>query len=371
MDKRYYYRILGLREGASPADIKAAYAKQTRRLKQPDYADDPEYAARKMDQVRHAYSVLTGGAAPATREQKEARFEKWKDALDGGEDTIADAKRAFEKHVRGCGPLTELKTGLAGLKGSIEGALESGDEWSSGRNSSRSSRGSRMRTAAGGKKRTYYSPEEAERAAASDRSKKLVKVIISVFVFFSIFSSLITACGAMIVNLADDIVSEMEYAQPEYSATMEADPDYYAMAGLRVEEILKAASEGGFDYYGNLDLSVQEEFLDAVEWDVSDESYGEIWGIMTDAAYYLGLYSNSDAVWYITGDEEYYWAADDRAIADVLFSIMYPPTFEEVAGGVNLYTGEVILNYDGYLRFLCDVAQFQTEDVAGPAPEYY
>ena len=86
MDRRHYYRILGVREGASTADIKKAYDRHMRRLALPDYADDPEYVARKKDQIRHAYSVLVGGAAPATKAQREAHFEKWKDAEDAGED---------------------------------------------------------------------------------------------------------------------------------------------------------------------------------------------------------------------------------------------------------------------------------------------
>ena len=95
MDKKPYYRLLGLTEGATAAQIKDAYEKKMHKLRSDDYADDPEYVARKTREVRHAYSVLTGGAAPATRAQKEARFERWKDAQDGGEDAIREAKKAF------------------------------------------------------------------------------------------------------------------------------------------------------------------------------------------------------------------------------------------------------------------------------------
>ncbi len=95
MDKKPYYRLLGLTEGATAAQIKDAYEKKMHKLRSDDYADDPEYVARKTRDVRHAYSVLTGGAAPATRTQKEARFEKWKDAQDEGEDTIREMKKAF------------------------------------------------------------------------------------------------------------------------------------------------------------------------------------------------------------------------------------------------------------------------------------
>ena len=95
MDKKPYYRLLGLTEGATAAQIKDAYEKKMHKLRSDDYADDPEYVARKTREVRHAYSVLTGGAAPVSRAQKEAGFEKWKAAQDEGEDVLREAKKAF------------------------------------------------------------------------------------------------------------------------------------------------------------------------------------------------------------------------------------------------------------------------------------
>ena len=56
MDKKPYYRLLGLTEGATAAQIKDAYEKKMHKLRSDDYADDPEYVARKTRDVRHAYS---------------------------------------------------------------------------------------------------------------------------------------------------------------------------------------------------------------------------------------------------------------------------------------------------------------------------
>ena len=68
MDKRYYYRMLGLAQEASYDKIKEAYEKKMSKLKSADYQDDPEYARKKMEEVREAYRVLTG--APPSSDNK-------------------------------------------------------------------------------------------------------------------------------------------------------------------------------------------------------------------------------------------------------------------------------------------------------------
>lgn len=165
MDKRYYYSILGLREGASTADIKNAYERHMRRLALPDYADDPEYVARKKDQIRHAYNVLVGGAQPVTRAQKEAHFEKWKDAEDAGEDAISDIKKAFQRHVRSCEPVTEISAGLAQLKENLMETL-GGEAFNNTTES-----GSRSHSRSWTKKTIYLSPEEKQRKKDSNRQR--------------------------------------------------------------------------------------------------------------------------------------------------------------------------------------------------------
>ncbi len=373
MDKRYYYRILGLSEGATAAQVKQAYSKQIAKLKSPDYADDPEYVARKMDQVRHAYSVLLGGAAPATKEQREARFERRKDAEDAGEDGIEKLKRAFNRHTKSCEPETDLAAGLQGLKDKVTEVLKDsgislggsntfgGGSFGSRSSESRSSGQSRT------KKTLYMSPEEERRAADKDRSAKLAKIIVICVVGLSLFSSVITACGALIMNIADEISYDMatpEYAVQEVPAAEVLDPE----AENWMDHIVKNCHL--YDFYGNLDLSVQNDYQDQIEWDPGEETQSEIWSEMTDMAYYLGIYSNSDITWYITGDENFYWETDDFGNAAIMTMLMNPPAYEEIAGGVNLYRDEVILDYADYLRFLADVAEDQTEDIMGPAPGF-
>ena len=66
MDRNYYYRILGLRSDATPAQIRDAYNIRMARLDSADFADEPEYARRKKAQATQAYKVLMGVAPAAT-----------------------------------------------------------------------------------------------------------------------------------------------------------------------------------------------------------------------------------------------------------------------------------------------------------------
>ena len=342
MDRRHYYRVLGVREGSSTADIKKAYDKHMRRLALPDYADDPEYVARKKDQIRHAYSVLVGGAAPTTKAQREARFEKWKDAEDAGEDGVSKLKRKFERHAKNCEPkeADDFSASVEDLKNMIGGLVEN------------------VKGAAG-----------SSRSGDGDSNTKLAKIIVTAVITLSLFSSVVTACGSLIMNIADEFSFQQaipEYAVQEVTPAVEVlDPE----AVNWMDHIVQNCHL--YDFYGNLDLSQQNAYQDQVEWNPGDDTAGEIWSEMTDLAFYLGMYSNSDVVWYITGDENFYWETDDFGNAAMIAMLINPPEYEEIAGGINLYSGEVILDYADYLRFLGDVAEMQTEEIMGEAPELY
>jgi hypothetical protein len=344
MDKRYYYRILGVREGASAADIKKAYDRHMRRLNLPDYGDDPEYVARKKDQIRHAYNVLVGGSAPTTAAQDKAKFEKWKDAEDSGEDALAGLKRAFDKHTRSCEPKTEISASLQEMKTMLEETF-------------------------GGK---VFANRENN--GDEDRNSKLLKIIVIGLVCLSLFGSLITACGAMVINAAGDIAEDLTFgATPEHifeGAAAPAVPDiseeqFSEESAERIELILE--NNHKYDFYGNLDLSTQEEFQDQIEWSVSEDSEDYIWQNTADLADMLGLWSVSDIVAYMTGDPDLYWELDDYSNSEIVTKLMNPPAYEEIAGGCNLYTREIILNYNGYLRFLTDVAFHQSRVAEGLA----
>ncbi|MBR5229484.1 MAG: hypothetical protein IKW01_01405 [Firmicutes bacterium] len=87
MDRNYYYRVLGLRPGATNEAIKKAYNSRMARLASPDYADDPEYVAKKAAQAKHAYAVLMGNAAPLTKMQHKSVYECYKDDIEDNRDS--------------------------------------------------------------------------------------------------------------------------------------------------------------------------------------------------------------------------------------------------------------------------------------------
>ena len=76
------------------------------------------------------------------------------------------------------------------------------------------------------------------------------------------------------------------------------------------------------------------------------------------------LIDSAAALAYLTGEEDFYWYNDDGQNADVLAEqLMQAPGFSEIAGAVNLYRDERILDEGAYLRFLIDVADSQTISV--------
>ena len=98
---------------------------------------------------------------------------------------------------------------------------------------------------------------------------------------------------------------------------------------------------------------------DQIEWEVSDETAEKLFENTQDLLWSMGLNDMEYALTVITGEEDFYWENDDLTNARTLASLMNPPAFEEIAGAISLYSGEVILNYNDYLQFLCDVAEDQ------------
>ena len=49
------FRELGLRENATPSEVKIAYGRKIERYKGPDYAEEPEYVAKKLAQLHDTY----------------------------------------------------------------------------------------------------------------------------------------------------------------------------------------------------------------------------------------------------------------------------------------------------------------------------
>lgn len=339
MDKKPYYRLLGLTEGATAAQIKDAYEKKMHKLRSDDYADDPEYVARKTREVRHAYSVLTGGAAPATRAQKEARFERWKDAQDGGEDAIREAKKAFRVGASklkafGHDAVCDLDEEAEERGSRVFRRAEAGNEETGAFRSAGGSKG-RNRTGNVNRKKTYYAPHE--RGAKKEGQNQLRNKIIAVAVVLFLGSGILNTCTELITDEINEPVAEIQLEEAE-----------------TIEIIQQKADE--IDYGACLDFSNYEAFADQIEWELSDDTAESLFDNTQELAWSMGLYDVESALTAITGDEDFYWENDDLTNANTLAALMNPPAFEEIAGARNGYSGEVILNYNHYLQFLCDVA---------------
>ena len=67
MDRKDYYRILGVRPGSTRTEIDKAYNERMKRLRSLDFEDEREYADRKMRELKYAYSVVVGGGASGQR----------------------------------------------------------------------------------------------------------------------------------------------------------------------------------------------------------------------------------------------------------------------------------------------------------------
>ena len=336
MDNREYYRLLGLREGATREQIDNAYKDKMQKLKSADYADDPDYITKRTMRLRHAYSVLTGSSAPATREQKEARFERLKDALDGGEDTINDAREALQKKFR------HIKR---------DRSEDREDQEEKGTSSVRKSSG----------KTAYRLGEDGTASRQWNRNKGTSGGAKGIKIFVIVVVAVIAI--SMIGTLAELVFSIFSDSSYDYYDDYDDYDDYDTEEYIQevhdaVDYIYSVNSE--YDFSRLLDTSEQEANQDQIEWTASDDTYAEMWDCAFDLTYALGIYSMSDAVEYITGDPDYYWEHDDLENALVLAGVMDPPSFEEVAGAVDLYSNATILDYGDYFRFLTSVAENQT-----------
>ena len=106
------------------------------------------------------------------------------------------------------------------------------------------------------------------------------------------------------------------------------------------------------------------------EFEEDDEIMDELWSLNQDLAYSLGISSLSYAIDSYTGIEDYYYEISDYDISQMLTDIMGAPYFEDVAGLMNMYSGEIILDYESYIRFLTDVAYNQTDEICGEPVTY-
>ena len=282
MDRNYYYRVLGVRSDATPAQIRDAYNNRMARLDSADFADEPEYAKRKKAQATQAYKVLMGVAPAATAAQKESRFERHKDRI--------ERREGFEKDPFDEGTGSKIKFSLPKINL--------------------------------GKKAVKTTADKAKLTVAGSA----ITILIAVIGLFSAIGDL----------MADD--NSFNYS------------DFYYQEEVYEAEELTIM----FDYSQKLDPSTAEINQDNIDWSVGVDEYGvdPLSSDMMDILYCFGIYDIDEFFGYATGDEHYYMNSDDYFCADVLINWLNAPSFEEVAGQTNLYTGEVILSIADYIEYL-------------------
>lgn len=323
MDKRYYYRLLGVHEDATDAQIREAYEEKLQKLKGDDYADDPEYVRRKTAEVKNAYSVLTGKDAPATKAQREARFERLKDALDQGED------------------------GVETLKAKLRRAANDVEDVDERRESTEQEGGT------GGKRVVYtYGGTNAQNRSKSKMTKgKIVTICIVLWIAFGIISAVIDFAAIDFSSVEDDTGTDNARV-------------YDTMTIETVDNILKIG--GAYDYEGHLNDKKIEKNLDRVTWsaeDADEEAAGEQMFLLLDA-FYCPRYDEAIdymAEAYGDGSAGFYEENDDYTCMLMVLYCIDAPSYESVAGMTNTYRDEAILTYTDYFHFIVDVAEAQTD----------
>ncbi len=316
MDKRYYYRILGLTGEPTEEQIKSAYETRMSKLRSSDYGDDPMYAKRKMDEVTMAYKVLTGSSPPISKGQKKIAFEHFKDYIENREGN--DTKEELHDY----------------------------DDFRAEKQTAKKSHQAKaMRSAAGrGKRQTYTSGGHRSNAGKTIAIIIIVAGVVLVGVASVIGNNVFDDVRESFVNSFIEDNYDYDYGQDTSTVTVEE------------QETIDSARDmcDDLDFYTRLDTSVINDNYDDVIWGEGEGEYGE--GDLFDNTCYLlyamDIYNVAGFFDYATGISDFFYNYDDADCASAVVSFMGAPIFDEIAGSVDLYTGEPILIYSEYLEYL-------------------
>lgn len=331
MDRADAYRILGLREGASRSELKNAYEDRLRRYRTPDYQDEPEYAQRKIRELKYAYNILVGGAMPSSEKQRLEYHERRKDDMEIEETT----DNAFDNIAE------KLKAAAARVKAEAEDFIPH-DEGSHSHNPKKRS---------GGKLGEMMKEKgfSAKNFKPSSIDPKLIKKLIAVFVLLiTVFPSIVGACVSA-------LIPDYSYTEPEYESAVYME-DSEAEA---IDMLLDRSNSYDFDTW----LGERSDSYEAV-YNIVTKPEGEEDSFAQELALNLGIGDAEAAVAYLWGDYDFYELNDDYENTCLLAeTLMGAPSFDTIAGRENLYRGEQIWDYGSYMQFLIDIASDQTAEV--------
>ena len=116
MDRREALALLGLHEDATRTQIDEAYSTWAKKYKAADYADEPEYARRKLALLKEAYSIATGSVAPSSGrsvrdEHRSERRSETRAERSRPERLSKHTTSDCDEHGSGLGKLKSLKSG--------------------------------------------------------------------------------------------------------------------------------------------------------------------------------------------------------------------------------------------------------------------
>ena len=316
MDKSYYCRVLGVREDASVQQIKQAYEERVKRLKSPDYADDSEYVSRKLGEAAYAYRVLLGAEAPSTKQRKN-HYDKLKDSMEKDETT--GGGKTLRKVRKSSGAIGDASKNVAAT------------------------------VSAAGEKLKENAEETLGRVVNSKEAKSAMGIVFSIII--AVVSLAVGACES-------EPTPEYTYENTDMELNRQA-----------VERILDRSEE--YDFFGVLDKSIVS-VDDKIEWEVEENAdiMNGLWKLNEELSQALGINSLYYGIGYYTGIEDYGYDISDYEASQLLAEMMGAPEFEEVAGKFCMYSMAPILNYSDYMRFLIDVASWQTDEICGELVYY-
>lgn len=123
MDRNF--AILGLHENASKEQVKEAYERRLKKYKTADYADDPEYAVRKIRELKDAYERAyrmagSGGIYRGDDDQRYARRESPKTDTQTREWDEDGRQKTGLKKLSDLADVSELKAKAENLKKTLK-----------------------------------------------------------------------------------------------------------------------------------------------------------------------------------------------------------------------------------------------------------
>lgn len=333
MNRTDAYRILGLREGAARQEIKRAYDERMRKYRTSDYQDEPEYAQRKMREVKYAYSILTGGTESTDKQQRVEYHERRKDEIELEETTDSVIGNFTEK----------LSSAAARLKAEAK-ELVPHDEGSHSHNPKKRKDGTHGTLGDLMKEKGF----SAKNFKPSSMDPNLLKKLIIAFVILiSVFPTIVGACVSSLTN------GYINSATPEYAVWEYDSP---LAVNESIDLLLERSNSYDFDGW----LGERPDSYEVV-YDIVTNPEGYEDSFAQELALNLGIGDAEAAVAYLWGDESFYESNSDYENTCFLAeTLMGAPSFDTIAGRESLYRAEKIWDYGSYMQFLIDVANSQT-----------